>query len=103
MKTRYLATALASLMVGAFAAGNAAMAEETVGQKLDDATVLAKVKANLLKEKDVDGLDVNVDVKDGKVTLSGKADSDIERKKAEEVAKGTGGVASVENRIEIKK
>lgn len=102
MKTKYLATALASLMVGAFAAGNV-VAEETVGQKLDDATVLAKVKANLLKEKEVDALDVNVDVKDGKVTLSGKADSDIERKRAEEVAKGTGGVASVENKIEIKK
>lgn len=103
MKTKYLATAAASLLVGTFATGNVAMAEETVGQKLDDATVLAKVKANLLKEKEVDALDVNVDVKDGKVTLSGKADTDMERKKAEEVAKGTGGVASVENKIEIKK
>jgi osmotically-inducible protein OsmY len=101
MKTRLMTAALASLLVAGFAAAPS-FAEETAGQKVDDVTVLTKIKADLLQSKNVDGLDVNVDVKDGRVTLSGTASTDAERTKAESIAKNASGVKSVENKIVLK-
>jgi hyperosmotically inducible protein len=100
MKTNYAAAAIAALLIGAAAPTIAA--DTTVGQKVDDATLLTKIKTDLLATKNVDGLDVNVDVKEGRVTLSGSASSEVERTKAESIAKGTKGVMSVENKIVLK-
>jgi len=100
MKTRLMTAALASLIVAGFAAPS--FAEESAGQKVDDVTVLTRIKADLLQTKNVDGLDVNVDVKDGRVTLSGTASTDAERAKAESIAKNASGVKSVENKIVLK-
>jgi len=103
MKTRILTTALASLVVAGFAAAPTfADGESTVGAKVDDVTLLTKIKADLLQSKNVDGLDVNVDVKDGKVTLSGTASTEAERTQAESIAKGASGVKSVDNKIVLK-
>jgi len=101
MKTRLMTAALASLLVAGFAAAPS-FAEETAGQKVDDVTVLTRIKADLLQSKNVDGLDVNVDVKDGRVTLSGTASTDAERTQAESIAKNASGVKSVENKIVLK-
>ena len=79
-----------------------ALAEETVGQKFDDATLVAKIKAELLRSPDVTGLALNVDAKNGVVTLSGNAKTEAERTKAVDIAKRAGGVAKVDNKIEIK-
>jgi len=100
MKTRLMTAALASLIVAGFAAPS--FAEESAGQKVDDVTVLTRIKADLLQSKNVDGLDVNVDVKDGRVTLSGTASTDAERTQAESIAKNASGVKSVENKIVLK-
>jgi osmotically-inducible protein OsmY len=93
---------MASLIVGGIAGTNLALAEGTPSQKIDDAALLTKVKADLLQSGRVDGLDVNVDVKDGNVTLSGWATTDIERTAAAELAGKVNGVKSVENRIQVK-
>ncbi|MFO1505384.1 MAG: BON domain-containing protein [Steroidobacteraceae bacterium] len=100
MKTHYAAAVIAALVIGGAATTFAA--DSSVGQKVDDVTLLTKIKADLLANKNVDGLDVNVDVKDGRVTLSGSASSEAERTKAESIAKGTKGVMSVENKIVLK-
>lgn len=100
MKNRHLATVITALLIGG--AATALAGESTIGQKVDDVTLLTKIKADLLATKNVDGLDVNVDVKGGHVTLSGTASSQAERAKAESIAKGTKGVMSVENRIKLK-
>lgn len=103
MKTKILTASLASLIVGGFAVGSVAFAAaETVGEKFDDATLVAKIKAELLKSKAVDGLNVNVDARNGVVTLSGHAGSDAERNKAEDIAKHTSGVKNVDNKLVIK-
>ena len=100
MKTHYAAAAIVTLLIGA---ATPAFSDDTsVGQKVDDATLLTKIKTDLLATKNVDGLDVNVDVKDGRVTLSGSASSEAERTKAESIAKGTKGVMGVENKIVLK-
>jgi hyperosmotically inducible periplasmic protein len=100
MKSKLIAVT-AALLVGGFAS-TAAFAAETVGEKIDDVSVLTKVKAELLNNKQVDGLDVNVDVKEGRVTLSGTASNEAERAKAVQIATTTKGVKSVDNQITLK-
>jgi hyperosmotically inducible protein len=102
MKRKLCSVALASLIVGGLVSGSALSAEPSAGQKVDDATMLAKIKSSLLRSPEVEGLDVDVDVKDGVVTLSGSADTTTERASAEKIAKTSDGVKRVENRIVVK-
>jgi hypothetical protein len=102
MKRQLFAATVASLLVGILAATVPAFAQETLGEKVDDATLLAKIKTNLLRAPEVEGLDVNVDVKNGVVTLSGTAATTTERASAERIAKTSDGVTKVDNRIVLK-
>ncbi|MET0280265.1 MAG: BON domain-containing protein [Steroidobacteraceae bacterium] len=102
MKNKILAATLASLVVSGFAVGPTAMAAETVGGKIDDASLVARIKADLLRSPQVDGLDVNVDAKNGVITLSGTAATDAERVRAEQIAKTATGVKGVDNKIVVK-
>lgn len=106
-----IAITVASLVVGGVAAlptyADDAKTEgqkttQRAGQAVDDASLLAKIKSSMLRSPEVEGLDVNVDVKDGVVTLSGSADTQAERANAEKIAKGADGVKRVENRITVK-
>jgi osmotically-inducible protein OsmY len=102
MKNRLFVLAAASLLMGSLAATGSAFAEETVGEKIDDAALLAKIKTNLLRSPEVEGLDLNVDVKNGVVTLSGTAATIAERSSAERIAQTASGATKVENRIVLK-
>jgi len=105
MKRNLLAAALASLVIGSVSGMALADDEgvtEKAGKAIDDAAVVASVKSKLLSSPDVEGLDVNVDAKNGVVTLSGTADTMAERSSAEKIAKSADGVKSVTNRIEVK-
>lgn len=114
MKRKILTTTLASLVAGGFvlsspalAAGESAgdkvdQAGRTASAKVDDASLVARIKSNMLRSSEVEGLDVNVDVKDGVVTLSGTADTQAEKASAEKIAKAADGVKRVDNRIVIK-
>src|SRR5690606_462267 len=83
-------------------AGDAAVPERSVGERVDDATIVARVKSGLLASSEVEGLDVNVDARNGVVTLSGTADSMAERQSAERIARSADGVRGVDNKIVIK-
>lgn len=61
-----------------------------------DAWVTTKVKSNFLYSSNVSGGDINVDTKNGKVTLSGKVGSGAERALAIELAKNVRGVKEVD-------
>lgn len=102
MKSQLFAATAASLLVLGLAATGPAFAQQAVGAKVEDAELLAKIKTNLLRSPEVEGLDVNVDVKDGVVTLSGKAATTAERASAERIARTSDGVTKVENRIVLK-
>ena len=97
---KFIAATLATLAIGGLM--STAVADETVGQKVDDAAVVAKIKAELLKSPDVSGLAVNVDARNGVVTLSGSAKTEAERTKAADIARRADGVAKVDNKIVIK-
>jgi osmotically-inducible protein OsmY len=60
-----------------------------------DAWITSKVKAQLLADADVRGLDIDVDTQGQVVTLTGTADSDAARTKAIELAQATSGVKLV--------
>jgi hyperosmotically inducible protein len=66
-----------------------------VADKTADATVTSAVKMKFAADKTVDALDINVDTKDGDVTLTGKVRSKTEADQAVLLAKSVEGVKSV--------
>jgi hypothetical protein len=69
---------------------------------LSDAAITAAVKADLLKDPDVSALKIDVDTRDGVVTLKGQAESDAARSRAETIAQQAKGVREVKNRLVVK-
>lgn len=75
--------------------------QSTTGQYLDDATVTAKVKADLIKDDAVKSTDIRVETSSGVVQLRGFVGSDEIRQRAEQLARSVEGVKSVRNDLEI--
>jgi hyperosmotically inducible protein len=71
------------------------------GESHSDAWITTKIKLTLLASDLASGYETEVDSKDGVVTLSGKVDTAEAKAAAEEAAKGTGGVKSVNNEIQV--
>lgn len=76
--------------------------DDEMMQKLRDSKVETVVKTRLLFESQVSGLDIEVEVNSGTVTLTGSVDSDSERDLAVAIAKNTDDVTSVINKLELK-
>ena len=72
------------------------------GAKVDDAGITAKVNASLAMDKDLSAVKIDVDTKDGVVTLSGPAPSASAKERASELARTVKGVSSVNNQLTIK-
>lgn len=70
--------------------------------KVDDASITAKVNASLAADKDLSALKIDVDTQNGVVTLSGPAPSATARARASEIAHSVKGVNSVNNQLTIK-
>ena len=79
----------------------ASAADTSMGQKIDDAAVLTKVKAKLATEHAKNLVTVNVDVKDGVVHLKGTVPSETDRAEAERLATATDGVKQVVNELTV--
>ena len=69
---------------------------------VDDSVITTKIKAEFAKDKQVSAMNV-VDTDKGMVKLSGNAKSKDEADKAASIAKGTKGVVSVKNDIQVMK
>lgn len=72
------------------------------GDKLDDASITSKVNAKLAADKDLSAVKIDVDTKDGVVTLTGPAPSTSARERATEIARNIKGVSSVKNQLTVK-
>ncbi len=70
--------------------------------KADDAAITASVSAEFAKDADLSAIKIDVDTKDGNVTLYGPAPTAAARDKATLLAKSIKGVASVSNKLTIK-
>lgn len=71
------------------------------GTAIDDATITAAIKANILAEPGLKVLKIDVDTKNGIVMLTGSADSQQNVQKAGQVAAAVQGVKSVDNRLAV--
>lgn len=75
----------------------------TVGTELDDTVITTGIKAALLDDKTVKGMDVAVETRKGEVQLSGFMDNQAQIDRAMEIARSVGGVKNVANAMAIKK
>ena len=80
----------------------ASQAVTRAGDAIADTAITAKVKTAFLADPDVKGLQVEVDTRDGVVTLSGTLDKAANVERAATLAKGIEGVKSVDNRLTVK-
>ncbi len=78
------------------ASGEAPDPSRTLGERVDDAGITLRVKARLLDDPLVKGLQIDVDTRDTVVFLTGSVGSEAERKQAVEIARSTEGVTNVE-------
>tara|TARA_Y100000296_G_C5120138_1_gene229942 strand:+ start:414 stop:1013 length:600 start_codon:yes stop_codon:yes gene_type:complete len=78
--------------------------EDTVDEgtsELTDAKIATVIKTRLLMDTDISGFDIDVDVEDGVVMLTGEVDSDAERDLAVEIAKNASDVKDVESDLRV--
>ena len=78
-------------------------ATDRAGDTVDDAALTTKVKTKFLADDDISGLKIDVDSKNGVVTLTGTVPTAAEKNLALKVAKSTEGVKSVVDRLKVVK
>jgi osmotically-inducible protein OsmY len=74
---------------------------ETVGQKIDDASITAQVKGALLTHRSTSAMDTKVKTIDGNVTISGVARDQAEKALVTKLASDVNGVQSVNNDMTV--
>lgn len=107
MKIKPLAL-IASIALFSAAAPMALAADDNSGQQqdrslgtvVDDATLTAKVKTKLIDDQRLDKTDIDVDTRNGVVTLKGTAPTSEAKQLAERLAKEVDGVKDVKNMLE---
>jgi hyperosmotically inducible protein len=76
---------------------------ETVGDKIDDASITAQVKITLLSHRSTSAVNTKVKTKNGVVTVSGNAGNAAEKDLVTKFASDVNGVKSVKNRMTVPK
>lgn len=97
--TQWMSVALVVLALTACAGGEQ---QASTGEFIDDRSITARVKTQLLKADDVSGLAIDVDTYRGTVQLNGFVDSAEEIKRAEEITRSVEGVKEVKNNLDVK-
>src|SRR3954468_352756 len=75
---------------------------ETVGEYVDDSTITAKVKSEILESPSLKSYRIKVETLQNVVQLSGFVDSAGEKRLAEQLAKKVSGVKLVKNNLIIR-
>lgn len=76
--------------------------KQKMGVLIDDSTITAKAKAELLAEKELKSLQISVETRKGQVILSGFVDNQLSKDKAEVIVGKIEGVKSVKNSLVVK-
>ena len=74
---------------------------ETIGEKIDDASITSQVKYALLTNRATSALKTKVTTNDGVITISGMATSDAEKSLVTKLAKDVRGMKSVSNNMTV--
>ncbi|MEH6397144.1 BON domain-containing protein [Pseudoalteromonas sp.] len=91
---------IAALVLGTTAMGAQASSWENESK---DAWIDGKAETVLLMNTNLNNFDINTDVKNGKVVLTGKVESDLDKELAEELVLSLDGVTSVDNELTVVK
>jgi hyperosmotically inducible periplasmic protein len=91
------------VILGVLAAGCSSTTGRTVGETIDDKTILASVKSKLVAEKPSNLTKIDVDVTNGTVYLNGSVESAEQKMRAEQLAQGVKGVRSVVNNLQVRR
>jgi osmotically-inducible protein OsmY len=75
---------------------------QTVGEKIDDASITSQVKYALLSHKATSALKTKVTTNDGVVMITGEAASDAEKSLVSKLAQDVRGTKSVTNDMTVK-
>lgn len=90
------------LVLGEYNAFKSAKQQQRIIAYLDDGTITAKVKAEIIRDAGMKGLDISVETLKGQVILSGFVDNADQARRAEQIASGVRGVQSVKNALIVK-
>ena len=91
---------IAALVLGTTAMGAQANSWENESK---DAWIDGKAETVLLMNTNLNNFDINTDVKNGKVVLTGKVNSELDKELAEELVLSLDGVSDVENSLTVVK
>jgi osmotically-inducible protein OsmY len=83
--------------------GCQSMTGRTAGQNVDDTNTTAAVKARLAQDKVSSLTRIDVDTNAGVVALNGTVESAEQRARAEQIARGVGGVKRVINNLQVQR
>jgi osmotically-inducible protein OsmY len=75
---------------------------ETMGDKIDDASITSQVKFALLSHKSTSALKTHITTTDGVVAITGEAGSDAEKSLVTKLAQDVRGTKSVTNNMTVK-
>jgi len=75
---------------------------ETMGEKMDDASITSQMKYSLLSHKATSSLKTKITTSDGVVMVTGEASSDAERSLVTKLAQDIRGVKSVNNNMTVR-
>jgi len=78
-----------------------AKSDETIGEKIDDASITAQVKMSLLSHRSTSALNTKVETTDGVVTLTGIVKNAAEKSLVTKLVTDINGVNSVNNNMTI--
>lgn len=73
----------------------------SVGEYTEDAATTTRIKAALTLNTQVSALDIHVETSNSNVILTGKVPTDNDRRVAEEIVRGTKGVVTVANNLQV--
>lgn len=96
MKKSLIAIAFTTLFTTSAFAG-----DDNWSGKTKDAWIDGKAEATLLFNGNLNSFDINTDVDNGVVSLTGKVDNTVERELAEELILGIDGVSKVNNKLVV--
>ncbi|MBE0605913.1 MAG: BON domain-containing protein [Deltaproteobacteria bacterium] len=101
-RVRLLGFLICIALVAGFVGCASTSTRESTGQYVDDSTITTKVKAAIFNDPTLKVFQISVETFKGVVQLSGFVDSAEHASKAGEVARGVGGVKSVNNSLVVK-
>jgi len=76
--------------------------KRTAGTYIDDSTITSKIKSKMIGDNTVKAHEINVDTFQGNVQLNGFVDNESQRQRAEQIARNTSGVVSVQNNLQLR-